>query len=315
MEASPGRWQREAVDLELHQLAQRHADLRIHDDGRRRRLLASLAERGQQVPVVVVTGGEQQHVLIDGYLRAWALARLGRDTVTATVWPLSEADALLEHHHLSSASRTAIEEAWLCARLREQGLSLDQLAQRLCRSKSWVSRRLALLGELGASAQAAVRAGTIPPHAAMKCLVPLARANRRACEQLVEALGQTRVSVRDVAALYTGWRRADPMGRQRIVSEPALYLRAFHAAELEPAADDDASTALVKDLSTLSAVAWRARKHVTRGTLAVDASYGRFDLTGAWRAADTAFDALRAALKEAWPDAGSDHPSDHPETA
>jgi len=315
MEETGPRRQREAVDLELVQLEQRHADLRIHDDTRRRRLLTSLAELGQQVPVIVVEA-DARHVLIDGYLRAWALARLGRDTVSATVWSLTETDALLAHHHLSSASRTAIEEAWLLARLREQGLSLDELAQRLCRSKSWVSRRLALLGELGEKAQSAVRAGTIPPHAAMKSLVPLARANRRASEALVAGLGQTRASVRDVATLCEGWRRADPTGRQRIEREPLLYLRALRAAEAAPAAaSDDPSTALIKDLSALSAVAWRARKRVGESALAVEATYGRMDLAGAWRAADTAFGALRAALTEAWPDAGSDHPSNHPEAS
>ena len=69
----------------------------------------------------------------------------------------------------------------------------------------------------------------------------------------------------------------------------------------------------MKDLSTLSAVAWRARKHVGAGKLAVDATYGRLDLAGAWRAADAAISALRSALEEAWPDAGSDHPRNHPE--
>lgn len=314
MEARSQIRQRERVDLELHQLERRHADLRIHDDVRWRRLLASLAERGQQMPVVIVVDGTR-HVLIDGYLRVAALARLGRDTVAATAWPLTEAEALLQLHHLSSSSRTALEEAWLLERLREQGFALDELGRRLCRSKSWVSRRLALLSELGAAAQAAVRAGTLPPHAAMKSLVPLARANRRASEDLVTALGATRVSVRDVAALCEGWRRADPVGRQRIVSEPALYLRALRAAEPDAAPADDASTALVKDLSLLSSVAWRARKRVGAGALALEATYGRLDLAGAWRAADTAFGALGAALKEAWPDAGPEHPRNHPEAA
>jgi hypothetical protein len=51
-------------------------------------------------------------------------------------------------------------DAWLLARLREHGLTMDQLAHRLCRSKSWVSRRLGLFDALVASAQDRVRAGT-----------------------------------------------------------------------------------------------------------------------------------------------------------
>src|SRR5690606_5347010 len=108
--------------LELHQLELRHADLRIRDAGRRRRLLAALAEQGQQVPVVVVSE-EPRYVLIDGYLRVEALRQLGCDTVQATQWPLSEVDALVQHHHLSAASRSPFEQAWFLARLREQDLS------------------------------------------------------------------------------------------------------------------------------------------------------------------------------------------------
>jgi hypothetical protein len=55
------RWHPEGVDLELHQLELPHADLRIDDPGRRRRFNASLAELGQQVPVVVVVAAAGGH--------------------------------------------------------------------------------------------------------------------------------------------------------------------------------------------------------------------------------------------------------------
>jgi len=308
---TPRSWQRELVELELHQLERRHADLRIRADGRRRRvLLASLSEHGQQVPVVVVAEA-QRHVLIDGYLRVELLAQLGRDTVAATAWPISEAEALLHHHHLGAASRSALEESWLLSRLREHGLSQEELARRLCRSRSWVSRRLALLGELGAATQARVRAGTIPPHAAMKYLVPLARANRAHAEALVSALGHTRVSDRDVAALYDGWRRADAEGKKRLLLDPSLFLRAVRAHESEPGAEKDPG--LLKDLTTLSAVAWRARQRVVTDGLGVTAAYQRMDIRGAWRSAESAFESLRRTWKETWPDAGPDHKSDHPQ--
>jgi hypothetical protein len=85
------------------------------------------------------------------------------------------------------------------------GAARVQVAQQLCRSKSWVSRRLGLLDALAASAQDRVRAGTVPAQAAMKYLVPLARANKRQCEQLIAGLGDTQVSVRELGALYTAW--------------------------------------------------------------------------------------------------------------
>jgi len=42
------------MELEFHQLDLRYESLRVHRQDRERRLLASLAEHGQQVPIVVV---------------------------------------------------------------------------------------------------------------------------------------------------------------------------------------------------------------------------------------------------------------------
>jgi ParB-like chromosome segregation protein Spo0J len=296
------------VDVELHELELRHADLRIRDAGRQKRLTASVAEVGQLVPVVVVAEGDR-FVLIDGYQRVAALARLKRDTAAATAWPLAEADALIERHHLGASGRSALEEAWLLAHLaRERGLAGDELARRFCRSKSWVSRRLALVGELSAEVQVRVRAGVVPAQAAMKYLVPLSRDNRRHCDALVLALGDVRVTEREMGALYAGYRRADHAGRARLVAEPHLFLKALREAEPdpEPTTAEATVTALVKDLSTVSAVAWRAYKRVGKGALDVESTYGRSHLGAAWRSADAAFSALRDSIAEAWPDAGPD---------
>lgn len=294
------------MDVDLHRLELRHDDLRIRDSARRRRLMASVAEIGQQVPVVVVAEGERL-VLIDGYLRIEALRRLHRDRAAATAWPVSEPEALLQHRHLSGSRHTAIEDGWLLARLRAHGLSLDELARRLCHSKSWVSRRLALLDDLASAAQAAVRAGTVPPHAAMKYLVPLARANRRQCEQLIAGLGSTPVTVREVGALYDAWRRADATGRQRLVGDPLLFLRALAAARSSAEVDDDPSAPLLKDFIAMTGIAWRARRRVHQGGELTA------EQTNAWRAARDAFASLRAAIEEQH--AGPDHPSHHSETA
>ena len=294
------------MDLELHQLELRHADLRIDDPVRRRRLTASLAELGQQVPVVVVAEGAR-FVLIDGYRRVAALRQLRRDTVAATVWALDEAEALIQRHHFAGVGRSVLEEAWLLARLHgERGLALDALAQRFCRSKSWVSRRLALLGAVPESLRARVRAGAIPPQAAMKYLVPLARANRGHCERLLAALGETRLSVRDVGALYAGYRRADPAGRARLVAEPLLFLRAQPQATPADARGCDPHTAVVKDLSALSGLAWRVTQRLGQGVLGAISPQDRTPLGRAWRAAAAAFAALRAAMEEGPSHARSD---------
>ena len=85
------------MDLELHQLELRYEALRHRSPTRERRLLASLSESGQQVPIVVVQDAGR-YVVVDGYKRVRALRRLGHDTVGAIEWALGEAEALVLEH-------------------------------------------------------------------------------------------------------------------------------------------------------------------------------------------------------------------------
>jgi ParB-like chromosome segregation protein Spo0J len=289
------------VEIELSQIELKHADLRIHREAERQRLVASVAEVGQRVPVVVVPLGGR-FVLIDGYLRVDVLRRLKRDTACATAWPVAEVDALIERHHLSARTRSIVEDGWLLQHLhREERIGLDELSARFCRSKSWVSRRLALVETLGAPIHVKLRAGVFAPQAAMKYLVPLARANRRHLDRLLAALGETHVSVRELGALYQGWRRADAAGRERLVDDPHLFLTAIRVAE--PGADEDTGAQLGKDLAALAAIAWRATDRIRGGTRAP---------TRRWQAVEAAFGALRDAVEET-SHARSVDPNDHPQ--
>src|SRR5665647_789460 len=92
------------MQLEFHQLDRRWEHLRVREPHRQRRLLASLADSGQQTPIVVVVSQDsrERYLVIDGHKRVAALEQLGRDTVEATVWAMSEAEALLLSRSLRS---------------------------------------------------------------------------------------------------------------------------------------------------------------------------------------------------------------------
>lgn len=252
------------MEVELWQLDLKYAALRIGAAHHQAREVAALCAYGQQHPVLVVAGGEaDRYVLIDGYARVAALAALKRDTVTATVLALTEAEALVLAFRLErTRRRSAIEEGWLLRELlRVHGVAQSELAAVLGRSASWVSRRLALVEVLPAVAEEAVRSGAIAAQAAMKCLVPLARANTGQCERLVAHLGNRRLSVRQMAQLYAGWRASNAEQRERIVEHPLLYVE---LEEREPEAPLDPGTEreqrLVRDLGTLAGICRRARE-------------------------------------------------------
>jgi ParB family transcriptional regulator, chromosome partitioning protein len=218
--------------LEPHQLDLCYERLRLRREEAEQRLLGSLAACGQQVPIVVVAMAEEpgRFRVIDGFRRLRALLRLGHDTVWATSWELTELDALLLSRGLRTASETAIEQGWLVAELSDRfHLAGEELARRLARSASWVSRRLALVRLLPESVQEEVRCGHIAPHAAMRHLVPLARAKPAECAELAAAVASHRLTSRELGEFVRLFRRASRLDRPRLLADPRLALRARQA--------------------------------------------------------------------------------------
>jgi ParB family transcriptional regulator, chromosome partitioning protein len=120
-----------SMQVEFHQLDRPWEHLRVRHPVRQRRLLASLAEAGQQTPIVVVTAENQadRYVVIDGYKRIAALEQLGRDRVEVVVWPMSEAAAVLLDRSLRLAEHgTALEVGWHPAEMEQRfGYGLEEV--------------------------------------------------------------------------------------------------------------------------------------------------------------------------------------------
>ncbi len=250
------------MQLEFHQLDRRWEHLRVRHPAQQRRLLASLAEAGQQTPIVVVAaeGQVDRYLVIDGYKRIAALEQLGRDTVAAVVWPMGEAEALLLDRSLRfSAHETALEQGWLLAELEQRfGYGLDELARRFDRSVSWVSRRLALVELLPEAIQQQVREGKISAHIAMKFLVPVARISLKDCQRMAAWLAQHPCDTRQAGQLYTAWRDGSAVMRQRVLDQPELFFKAQR--QVEPTAAPAA--ALLRDLEMAAAIVNRATRRL-----------------------------------------------------
>ena len=238
----------DSLHLELHQLIRRYADIRIARPHRDARLVASLTEHGQSMPVLVCAlekdadpnqGADarlERYVLIDGYRRVRALEVLGRDTVRAMRTTLGESEALLWHHQMEARGRrSALEEGWLLHQLLAvRGMSREELASNMARSKSWLSGRLALVEILPESVQALVRRGELCAYAAQKYLVPIARESCDECEALAKKLSSCGLSTRDIRRIYIAWRDGDSGQRQRIVEHPGIFAAAANELESQP---------------------------------------------------------------------------------
>ena len=303
------------MEIELHQIELRYEALRVRNARRETSLLASLAQVGQTAPVVVVRERER-FVLIDGYKRVRALRVLKHDTVAATEWTLSEPEALLFERLLRAGDAdSAIEQGWFLREMHTHfGLSQQDLARRFGRTQSWVSRRLALVTQLPESVQAHVRAGAIGAHAAMKFLVPMARANAAACVRLADAAAPEALTDREMGALCAAWSTGSAKTRELVFTAPRVVLRAQDEAARLPAVAKKPIEVLLEDLHITTAIARRAHGRMRDGVLATADEGERRRVRHACNDALEAIETARGRCDKEIGHARSDDPDQHPST-
>jgi ParB/RepB/Spo0J family partition protein len=306
------------MQIELHQLDLRYEKLRKTSARAERQLTASLSDIGQQVPIVVLAATEPgRYVLVDGYKRVRALRRLRQDAAQATLWQLEEAQALvLERLMRTADSDGPIEQGWLLRELRERfGLGIDELGRRFDKTPSWVSRRLGLIEDLPEAIQQHVRAGEIGAHAAMKYLVPLARANLGHCLRLAGALAKRKATSRQVGELYAGWAAGTRKTQELLVADPWLYLRAQEQARRVDQIDKSPAQQFRDDLGALGGLARRSRRTLQAGLWRRLIEPEREELGRCMAQAKHDSEALFERFDKERCDVGSEHPDGDPQVA
>lgn len=256
------------MEVDLHQLELRFEALRSKSASKERRLTASLAESGQQQPLVVVASEQSnRYIVIDGYKRVRALRKLHVDQAMATLWELAEA-LVLEQLMRSSDSASPLQQGWLLAELQERfGLSQEELARRFDMSPSWVSRRLGLVRELPEPIQRAVRDEGLSSHVATRLLVPMARAKPDEACRLAEVMARLHLSTREAQRLYTGYMDSGERGRELLLERPEIYLRAEQEAALPKTEAASPIAQITGELEALAAIARRSFRRLADGRL------------------------------------------------
>lgn len=262
---------RHCLELDLHRLDLRFAGSRLVEPRAVARMAQSIERCGQIVPCIVVAAsggaGAEALVLVDGYRRVAALHRLGRDTASVEQWGCDLTEALLGVLARNQDRRFAIIEEALLLRELVQGLGLSQhaVAQRCGRDVSWISRRLHLLSGLPDAALAAVRGGTLSSWAANRVVAPLARANTEHAARLLAALTATPLTTRELQCWFEHYQQAARGVRERMVSQPRLFLDAVQANQARRAGErlhGGPEGECISDLRCLEAVIARLRKRV-----------------------------------------------------
>jgi len=221
----------QTLESDLHRLDLRFASLRMRQPRQVERLVRSIEQNGQLVPVVAVADPADRWVLIDGYLRVQALGRLSRDTAWVELWdcPLSQA-LLIVLVRVQGRTWEAIEEGAVIRELITRfELSQREVARQTGRDVSWVNRRLSLVQELPEALFVAICQGELSTWAATRVLAPLARANGDHAQTLLTALQRDPLSTRELHTWYQHYQKANRLKRERMLAEPRLFCQALQA--------------------------------------------------------------------------------------
>lgn len=203
--------------VEIGDLRESHAGLRLLDEGALRGMRESLAQHGQLMALAVYRprgeGNDGELEVVDGFKRLRAARALGWTLLRARILPLTSVEAkaaigILNH----GRGLSELEEAWLVRSLyRDDGLTQPQIGRILGRHKSWVSRRLLLAEGLADSVQADVRLGLMATSTATM-VARLPRCNQLAAAEAVMRGGLTKYQadrlVTQVLALPASEREA-----------------------------------------------------------------------------------------------------------
>lgn len=215
------------LHLELRHLRVDYAGIRASDPVAEAKLLASIAREGQKVPALVVREGPHVHQILDGFRRRHALEQLGRDIILVVEWPGSAVEGLIEVRRLRSASASGpLEEGWLIEVLVDHhALSLDEVGERLGRTKSWVHRRLSLVRQLPEDVRQKVLSGALTGYVATKYAVPLARANAELVTAYCDCVIAHGLSTRQAGTVYQYLTHTpDPAIQKEILARPQRVL-------------------------------------------------------------------------------------------
>lgn len=220
------------MEVDLGSLDLRYAHTRVAKPKLLDMLTTSIERYGQITPVFTIA--EKGHfVLIDGYVRAAAIKRLGQDTIIADIHEIPEQGALFRLLGESGQRQwEAVEQAWIIRDLKERfGCSLREIARGIGYDTSWVSRRLSLIDGLPDEVLRSVCTGHVSTYAATRILVPLARANRDHAEKLVAHLAHTHLSTRELSELFKHYEASNKQVRERMISDPSLFIKVRRSRE------------------------------------------------------------------------------------
>ena len=192
----------------------------MRDDAREARLLASIAERGIEQPLKGVDT-PQERFLLKGFKHYRCACKLSIGRVPYVSLGEEEAMGIICLMRVAKNNRlNLLEEAkFIVELLTLHQMSAAEVAEKLGRSKGWVSMRRTLFEEMSEDIERILFRGAFPVYSYMYTLRPFMRMNsvgKEPVKHFVKAVAGHRLSVRDIESLAQGYFRGPPSLRKAI---------------------------------------------------------------------------------------------------
>jgi hypothetical protein len=200
--------------VELTSFNLRYEGHRMRDDAREARLLASIAQRGIEQPLRGVDT-PQERFLLKGFKRYRCALKLDIGRVPYVSLGEEEAMGIISLMRVAKNNRlNLLEEAkFIVELLTLHQMSAAEIAEKLGRSKGWISMRRTLFEEMSEDIERILFRGSFPVYSYMYTLRPFMRMNsvgKAPVERFVKAVAGHRLSVRDIEWLAQGYFRGPP---------------------------------------------------------------------------------------------------------
>jgi hypothetical protein len=245
-----------AREVEISSLDLRYEGYRMKNLVQEKRLLSSIADRGIEEPLEGVST-QQGNILLNGFKRRRCAYRLGIGIVPFVSLGEDEAVGIVGLLRISNNKSLGIlEQAKFIDDLKNlHQMNVSEIAQDLQRSKSWVSMRLGLIGEMTEPVRNKLFSGAFPVYPYLYTLRSFMRMNaasKQAIEVFVVALSSKNLSVREVEQLAHGCFRGPESFREQIRSgNIALPLKQLREVPADPDGCSSFERSLLKDLEII----------------------------------------------------------------
>ena len=217
-------------EIERTQIDLFYESYRLRNDSVERRLLQSIERNGIHNPLQGIVTDTTHFILLDGFKRYRCAGKLGIDQLPVVGISSDHVTGVLNIIRQQNASAlSAMEQATFIHDLHTRhGLELREIALRVDRSISWVSKRVSLITHMSEEVQRTILSGAFPLRSYMYTLAPFTRVKQHQTDvtSFIRATRGHHFSTRDIETLAKGFfGSGTPVKEQILNGDVAWTLR------------------------------------------------------------------------------------------